>query len=466
MLRVNSGTVDGELSISGLLNDPEFSGELRARNLGIELPGILGESFGPASFEIKADTKQLSIPRFELAGAHGALAIEAGVEFDRWLPASVRVHAVTLPGRMLRLEMENPLVKATGLVSGDLEVTMAPEGIRISGDAGYEQGSFAVLLAGFSRLPQAGEQLLPDIRADVRLNIGKKVEFRWPNNDIPIIRGLIQAEQPVGLSVDTGLGTFRLHGTAKLRGGEIFYLKRSFYIRQGQIAFNENQDLFDPVITLRAEIRESDIGPETRGEPVRIILSSENQPLSAFTPVLSSDPVKSNLEIMELLGQVTSGDASRETLLRDTVINASDIFTQMSLFRNAENSVRDLFRLDLFSIRTLILQNALLGPAMRTPDEKPMTIGNYFDNTTVYMGKYLGSAIYADALLHFSYYDPKSAQNAGKKYTTYGNLLFQPELGLEVTTPLFLLRWGITPGSPGTLFVADNSVTLSWKFSY
>ncbi len=95
-----------------------------------------------------------------------------------------------------------------------------------------------------------------------------------------------------------------------------------------------------------------------------------------------------------------------------------------------------------------------------------MTIGNYFDDTTVYMGKYLGSAIYADALLHFSYYDPKSAENTGKPQGVFGNLLFQPELGLEVATPFFLLRWGFTPTSPKTLFVADNSVTLSWKFSY
>ena len=95
-----------------------------------------------------------------------------------------------------------------------------------------------------------------------------------------------------------------------------------------------------------------------------------------------------------------------------------------------------------------------------------MTIGNYFDNTTVYMGKYLGSALYVDGLLHFSYYDSLSAQNAGNKQVVYQNLLFQPEIGLEVTTPLFMLRWALTPAHPDTLFVADNSVTLSWKFSY
>ena len=216
------------------------------------------------------------------------------------------------------------------------------------------------------------------------------------------------------------------------------------------------------MITFRAEIRERD----TEGEPVRIIMSVDNQALSSFLPVLRSDPPKSDAEILALLGQAASGDSSRETILRNTVITASDIFTQMSLFRAGENKLRDVLGLDLFSVRTLILQNAILGPAMQAPTDAPMTIGNYFDDTTVYMGKYLGSAIYADALLHFSYYDPKSVENTGDTQGAFGNLLFQPELGLEVNTPFFLLRWGFTPTSPKTLYVADNSVTLSWKFSY
>ena len=101
-----------------------------------------------------------------------------------------------------------------------------------------------------------------------------------------------------------------------------------------------------------------------------------------------------------------------------------------------------------------------------TATSREMTFGNYFDNTTVYMGKYFGSAVYADALLHFSYYDPKSAENTDKPMAVYENLLFQPELGLEITTPFFTVRWGVMPDSTETFFIADTSVTLSWKFSY
>ena len=217
------------------------------------------------------------------------------------------------------------------------------------------------------------------------------------------------------------------------------------------------------MISLRAEIRERD----EKGEPVRIILYVENQPLSSFTPILYSEPPKSTVELMALLGQAASADSTQDTLLRDTIVTASDIFAQMGLFRTVENSIRDVLHLDIFSIRTLLIQNAIFRQSMQSSSlNQEMTIGNYFDNTTVYMGKYFGSAVYADALLHFSYYDPKSVDSVENPIGVYENLLFQPELGLEITSPFFTVRWSILPDSPDTFFIADTSVTLSWKFSY
>ena len=92
--------------------------------------------------------------------------------------------------------------------------------------------------------------------------------------------------------------------------------------------------------------------------------------------------------------------------------------------------------------------------------------GFYFDNTSVYIGKYFGSAIYADAMLHLSYYDPLSAKTDVVRKSVYENLLFQPEIGFEMNTPFFQLRWHIAPSNLDSLFVSDTGLTLSWKFSY
>lgn len=107
-----------------------------------------------------------------------------------------------------------------------------------------------------------------------------------------------------------------------------------------------------------------------------------------------------------------------------------------------------------------------LGNLFNINKNTTLALSNYLDNTSVYIGKYFGSAIYADALLHLSHYDEKSLKNGGSNRPVYNNLLFQPELGLEMATPFFLLRWSVAPTKPDTLFVGDAALTFSWKYSY
>ncbi len=458
----DDGLLTGSFRISGLLNDPEFDGTFASSDIKVRSPGYLGEVYGPVELSASASGKTITVAPFILRGRNGEINARAVFEFDRWVPALITLNAYTSEKKPVRLLSDTPLFKATGYASFDIKLVATPGLIAVDGSALFERGSFAIL---FNQLGQSQDSIAirnSDLIVNLALSFGNKVEFRWPNDDLPIIRALVQATEPMQLILDTSRDLFQFKGSASLRGGEIFYIKRNFYLRQGTIVFNENQDRFDPLITLLAEIRERD----QEGKPVRIYMDVSAQPLSLFTPFLRSDPAKSEAEIMALLGQDLQELFSRESGARTAIVVASDIFTQMGLFRAAENRVRDALNLDIFSVRTLIIQNAILGPTIQNSTATKMTFGNYFDNTTVYMGKYLGSAIYADALMHFSYYDNKSPEVLGNEPGVYGNLLFQPELGLEVTTPFFLLRWGFSPRHPETLFVSDNSVTLSWKLAY
>nr|HPO02253.1 translocation/assembly module TamB domain-containing protein [Treponemataceae bacterium] len=457
---LDSGKISGDLTITGLMADPDFSGTLNVSDCYYAVPNVLKGRHGPISFAVEARDKNVSIPSLllDISGANALM--EASAEFDGWFPSIFKVSGRTI-GSAVPVDFNNSLFRAAGFASFDIALLIDERAVNLAGKADFQKGYFSMFTPGHSKSGDASESDR-DLLLDLNIAIGKQVEFRWPSPELAFIRGLIQADEPLSIKIDSSQDSFLLKGNAALRGGEIFYLKRNFYLRQGSITLNETQNLFDPYVTIRAEIRERDID----GEFVRIILSVDNQPLSLFSPVLSSDPVRSETEILTLMGQVTTGDASQDTFFKDLVITSSDVLTQLSIFRNTENAVRDFLHLDLFSIRTLVLQNALLGQSGLDTDSTGMTIGNYFDNTTVYIGKYLGSAIYADALLHFRYYDPRSAVQAETLIEPYGNLLAQPEIGFEVNTPLFLLRWGFSPEHRDTLFVADNSVTLSWKFSY
>ncbi|ULQ59844.1 translocation/assembly module TamB [Brucepastera parasyntrophica] len=456
------GTISGNFTITGLLNDPEFNGLLAVSGIRFTAPDYLTGTYGPVDFEIQAEGKLLTIPSFLVASDKSAFLIDALFEFQHWLPTTIEVNTATLSNKPVLVNMRNNLFAISGSISFDLAISFSWEGLDITGVAGFEQGYF-------STWPSSGGQTQDsttnfDMNIDLTLNLGQKAEFRWVLAEVPILRSFIQADEPIRIALNTRTNNFQLRGAATLRGGEVFYLKRSFYLRQGSIIFNENQSRFDPIVSLRAEIRDRD----EDGQSVRIILSAENQPLSNLVPVLSSEPPKSELELMVLLGQVATGDASRDTLWRDVIVVGSDFAAQLGIFRRVENAIRDFLHLDMFSIRTLLIQNAIFGTAMQNTSgnssEKKMTIGNYFDNTTVYMGKYFGSAIFVDALVHFSYYDQETSQTT--RENVVGNLLIQPEIGLEMNTPFFTLRWTNTLENLDTLFVADNSVSLSWKFSY
>ena len=140
----------------------------------------------------------------------------------------------------------------------------------------------------------------------------------------------------------------------------------------------------EPLVTLRAEIRDRD----STGEPLRLILTAKDQSLFTFNPVLSSDPPRSTNEIMQLLGQVAIGDTKKENVWQNLLVTSSDILAQVGFLKKTESKVRDFLALDAFSFRTLLLQNAIFGNLFSANQNTALTMSNYLDNTSVYIGKF------------------------------------------------------------------------------
>ena len=143
---------------------------------------------------------------------------------------------------------------------------------------------------------------------------------------------------------------------------------------------------------------------------------------------------------------------------------ASDYAIQSTVVRQAENKLRDLLNFDIFSLRTNVLQNTYNYSVARNSAKEKVSIGNFLDNTTVYIGKYLGSSLYVDAMLHVSFEDSDVNNIAAA-----GKMLFQPEFGMELESPFANIRVNMTPNINALLknqFVPSTSVTLSWKYAF
>jgi hypothetical protein len=47
-----------------------------------------------------------------------------------------------------------------------------------------------------------------------------------------------------------------------------------------------------------------------------------------------------------------------------------------------------------------------------------------------------------------------------------GGLSFEPDIGIELRSPLFDIRWNFVPLHPENYYVSDQSFTLMWRWSF
>jgi hypothetical protein len=237
----------------------------------------------------------------------------------------------------------------------------------------------------------------------------------------------------------------------------MYYFERSFYIRSGNILFRENEQQFNPRMNVRAEVRERiDDGPVT------ISLIVDNEPLLDFVPRFESAPALSQMEIFAILGHnlyALQGNENPEVIQRALLSSAADLFAQFYVVRQMERQVRNFLNLDMFTVRTQVLQNAFFNAANIAPYpvDRSNRVGNYFDNTTVFGGKYIGTDMFIQGMGTMRY---------DQNRLDFGGLRFELDIGIELQNPLFNVRWDFVPAHPENWWINDNSITFIWSRSY
>ena len=300
------------------------------------------------------------------------------------------------------------------------------------------------------------------IRTDLDIQLGNHATFILD----PLLRAVLVPNSRLGLLVDTEDDVYAIEGDVGVRSGDISYLNRNFYIKNGRIKFNPDE-LLNPLVTLRAETRERD----SKNRNVKISMTVDRQYLQDLNPRFTSDPIKSENEIRNILGQIAIADSSNDRGLSATnfILAAGDYAIQSSLGRKIENSLREILNFDIFSVRTNVLQNTVNYSMARnsSASKEVFAIGNLLDNSTVYMGKYLNNSIYVDAMLHLTLDD--TVQSYNELLASGSNLVFQPELGMELESPFVNIRWSVAPDIKALMnqqFKPSSALTLSWKFSF
>lgn len=451
---VRGGVLGGGCEISGPVTDPEFNGEFHADRMIASVPMFVPDDMMSEHVAVSLEQKNIVVPDVLFSGRNGSVIVGIDLMLDRWLLDVLRVSVRSPRNSRVPVNVDERLFGVRGLAVGDMSIDVYMDHVDVRGD----------LLASNTEISLDRDILSPDaremnsggygVRMDLKVTAGQKVRVSFAD----LLRGLVNPGTQVRLSLDTASEYFGIDGDISLRGGELFWLNRNFYMKEGRMVFSSADRTIDPYITVRAETKERD----SDGNNVTISLSAANQRVSAFSPIYSAVPAKSENEIMALLGQFISGDAGSAG---DVLLAGADAFTQMLVVRRLEDALRNMMNFDIFSVRTMVLQNAVRQGLNMSGAKESMSFSNYFDNSTVYIGKYFGNSMYVDSLLHWTYDEHADANDM----FSVGKLVFRPEFGVQLEAPFATIRWNLAPDlsqSLESMFVSATSITLSWKFSF
>ena len=450
---IDQGILKGSVTMYGPFDTPEFKGALSISNPVFQLPTVFTQRVSTEKILITAANNEFAVaettynlkntPKFKMSSR---------VYMNKWSLDHFDARIASLEKQLVPVRLKIPMLTIAGDTECDFTVTFENNNMDYTGSFFVENLNIESNLTDLANISYDNDWGDLTLSTDIKLSTGTHASLNFN----PLLRCVFVPHTTVDCKINTASNLYQLDGSLLLKSGDVAYLNRNFYIKEGSIKFNP-VDIANPQITIRAETREKD----TDGNTIRIILSAENQYLLDFNPVFSSIPAKSENEIKLLLGQIVLADSDS---VGNLMLSAGEYYLQSTLVRNIENKLRDLLNFDIFSVRTNILQNTINLSNQRNKT-KELTIGNFFDNSTVYIGKYLGSALYADAMLNMS-----ASNYHDVDYLSANSILFQPEFGLELELPVINIRWDmawrLTPGAQLQSFVPATTVSLSWKFTF
>jgi hypothetical protein len=472
IVRATGGFALADLHISGNVIDPDFYGVVRGYSVKLAVPPYINGEVGPVPVTLNLSGKEmlmepLTAPVTAPNGKGGRGTISADFYFEGWNITNTKLNFNVSKDWAIPYAIDIAGISASGYVSGTLSVEVENKDSIVKGDLTGSNSTIMLDMLSAEEMQAEIDKLAGDpdaiTQTDMTIHAGNKIEFIFPNEKLPILRATVEMGDSIRIANDTLSGKSSVVGNLGVRGGEIFYFQRSFYIREGELTFDENEVSFDPRISARAEIRD-----QTNEGPVTISMILDNQSLMSFTPVIQSTPALSQVEILSILGNSlldtgdegsdTEGRQSRSPVLRSFIASGTDFFTQLQLIHRAENKIRDWLHLDMFSARTQVLQNYILDMTLISSEERDTSIWNYLNNSTLFIGKYITPDLFIESMLSASY-DKNKMENNGVNFDLF--------IGMELRSPLFNIRAEINPDilKPEKFWVPDTSVTLTrtWR---
>ena len=366
LIKIVSGRARGGFRAVGLANDPEISGVVDLEGASVKVLGWLADDVGPFKAPIIAEGRKVSVSVPSIDVGKAAVAVSCQASFDHWIPVGLTATVRTLEGSRARVDSVILGIHAQGEASADMRFALQGDTLSIDSDVTLDKGSVVV---SPSTLSQGGEGVVEPplvylaVAANVRFGHGVQVFF--PYSDYPVVAGYSDPSSLLAIRFDQASQDFTLKGNVTLRGGQVFYIQRNFFIKERHDRLQRRER---PLRSARHHLAELRDRNAEDGTPVLITLRVDNAPITSFQPRLSSDPPMTEAQIALLMGQnllgATQNSASSVAPILDirkAAISASDlIIPQINFTRVLENRDSEATGLDMFYTRGQFLQNWLI----------------------------------------------------------------------------------------------------------
>ncbi|MFA5698169.1 MAG: hypothetical protein WC954_00330, partial [Sphaerochaeta sp.] len=297
---------------------------------------------------------------------------------------------------------------------------------------------------------------------DFTLTTAKGVSFLYPNIANPVIKATISEGETLNFTYNHLTDEITMDGNLALRSGEIYYFQKDFFITEGSLSLHTESfggaSSVQPTINLRAKLTDYD----QSGKRVDIFLILREASFTALNPQFESLPAKDTNEILEILGQsILPSGAYGEfnwysaASLAAAATNVAERLGYIDVFQTSAltESIRLSLGLDMFSLRSNILQNILLdalpGSTIGTTFSP---LARYLHNTVIFMGKYVGRELFLQALIHLTATDQLKIRNS----FLAPDLALNVELSLEWSNPLLTFSLFTQPNELSFIDILDT----------
>jgi hypothetical protein len=466
-LTFNEGKARGSLIVTGVLDDLEYYGEVLSDSLSFTTKITTGEHT-VSNLYISLVGKEIIFSPFVVETQDDLAQAQLSFFVDDIIPRSIDL-SLSVPRDGLisvNQEFKGMRISYNGELAGDLRLFGFFDDLSIEGDIFLDRGTISrpPLEEG---LPPAANSAITSV--ELTLESGKNLAGIFPNIDLPIIVARVTDGEIIRVDADIARQRFSIIGDVDIRGGEIVYFQRNFFIQDGTLNLNIDQNNVDPRVSLTARLKDFD----SEGNKVDIYLNLDNDPVTQLDPSFTARPEKTLAEISQILGRnIIPTDILGTTDLTAALAFATlatDVIQQVGLIeldpiQELEVSIRNTLNLDLFSIRTMVFQNILLDtiPGEYSNSFTRNPIARYLDNTTLLMGKYIRDDMFIQAIIQLSI-----REEAGIGFFFTNDLGLDVEVSYEWDTPLYSLTLALQPESFSFNQLLNSlSLGVAWSFAF